>query len=112
MVGPVPANPFSREVLIKSPTHYYGLRLDYLPSFEISERFSPQAVPEITEKIAVALADPSIRGFVNWMRFPLFEIEPSSDGYWLKIRDLRYVAPQALESPGIGMTKVFVPLEK
>jgi inner membrane protein len=108
MIGPLPANPFSREVLVASNTHYYGLRVSVLNRDSIQERFTPVPLPKPDPVIERALTHPDIRGFVNWMRFPVYEVQERADGYRVIIRDLRYVRPDQELASGIGMTETFV----
>ena len=60
---------------------------------------------------SVALADPTIAGFVGWARFPYAEIERAADGsarVW--ILDARYVrTPPALGARSFGAARVEVP---
>jgi inner membrane protein len=109
MVGPLPANPFYREVLAVSGTHYYGLRVPVFNHDAIEERFQAVPLPEPEPIIKRALANWDIRGYVNWMRFPFYEIQEQADGYRVLIRDLRYVRPDQDRVGGIGMAETFVP---
>jgi inner membrane protein len=109
MIGPLPANPFYREVLAVSDTHYYGLHVSVFNHDMIQERFKPVPIPKPDPIIARALGNPEIRGFVNWMRFPFYEVQELADGYRVVIRDLRYVRPDQDRVSGIGMAETFVP---
>jgi inner membrane protein len=108
MIGPLPANPFYREVLAVSDKHYYGLRVSVLDHDSIHERFKPVPIPKPDPIIERALSNSDIRGFVNWMRFPVYEVQERADGYRVIIRDLRYVRPDQDRSAGIGMAETFV----
>lgn len=108
MIGPLPANPFYREVLAMSDTHYYGLRVSVLNQESIEQRFQPVPIPKPDPIIERALANPDIRGFVNWMRFPFYEVQELENGYRVVIRDLRYVRPDQDRASGIGMAETFV----
>lgn len=109
MIGPLPANPFHREVLAVSGTHYYGLRVPVFNSEDLVERFEPVPLPQPDPIIQKALSNPDIRGFVNWMRFPTYDIQELEEGYRVVIRDLRYVRPDQDSAQGIGMAETFVP---
>lgn len=108
MIGPLPANPFYREVLAVGDKHYYGLRVSVLNHDTIQERFKPVPIPKPDPIIERALGNPDIRGFVNWMRFPFYEVQELANGYRVVIRDLRYVRPDQDSSAGIGMAETFV----
>ncbi len=110
MIGPLPANPFYREVVAVSSTHYYGLKVPVFNHNEIVQRFAPVPVPHPDPVVLKALSNPDIRGFVNWMRFPTYEVQQLEQGYRVVIRDLRYVRPDQTEGRGIGMVETFVPL--
>ncbi len=108
MIGPVPANPFYREVIAVSATHYYGLRVPIFDHNAIEQRFQRVPLPKIDPIIKSALSNPEIRGFVNWMRFPVYDVQEVSQGYRVLIRDLRYVRPDQETAVGIGMAETFV----
>ncbi|HET9240017.1 MAG TPA: metal-dependent hydrolase [Oligoflexus sp.] len=110
MTGPLPANPFYREVVAVSSTHYYGLLVPVFNHAEIEQRFERIPLPKQDPIIHKALSNPDIRGFVNWMRFPIYDVEVLEQGYRVVIRDLRYVRPDQNEGRGIGMVETFVPL--
>ena len=109
MTGPLPANPFSREIVAETDRHYHGLTINLFDEPQVEERFAPQPIEEPEGVVAAALDDESVQGFVNWMRFPVFEVQNIDDGHRVIIRDLRYVEPDVEESPGIGMTTVDIP---
>lgn len=109
MIGPLPANPFDREVLAVGDRHYHGLRVSVLNRDSIEERFPPVPIPKPDPIIERALANPDVKGFVNWMRFPVYEVQEQESGYRVVIRDLRYVRPDQESAPGIGMAETFVP---
>jgi inner membrane protein len=108
MTGPVPANPFYREVLAVSSTHYYGLMVRVIGGHKIVPLYEPVRIESPNHVVTAALGIDAVRGFVNWMRFPTYEVRPRSGGYQVIIRDLRYVRPDAEPGPGIGIADVFV----
>ncbi len=110
MIGPLPANPFYREVVAVSATHYYGLRVPAFHDDEIEERFAPVPIPKPDPIIQKALQNPDIRGFVNWMRFPVYDVQKVEDAYRVVIRDLRYVRPDQEDGQGIGKVETWVRL--
>ncbi|MFW7381115.1 MAG: metal-dependent hydrolase [Oligoflexus sp.] len=112
MTGPMPANPFYRDVIAVTNTHYHGLRVRVLGSFEVERLFEPVKIEEPHPIVELAMQAKEVRGFTNWMRFPSYEIRPEGDGYLVLIRDLRYVRPDQEDDAGIGMAKVFVSAEE
>ncbi|HYX34712.1 MAG TPA: hypothetical protein VE954_16565 [Oligoflexus sp.] len=82
MIGPAAANPFYREVLAVSPTHYFGLRVPLLKDGAIESIFEPVPVQKPDAIVSRALAMPEIRGFVNWMRFPIYEVQARPHHLW------------------------------
>jgi inner membrane protein len=109
MVGPLPANPFYREVLAVTNTRYYGLRVPVFGHDAIETRYEPVPLPQPDLLVERALQNKDIRGFVNWMRFPVYEVQEVEQGYRVLIRDLRYVRPDQESDAGIGMAETFVP---
>ena len=98
--NPIPGTPFRHRVVLMTPDHYR------LITAQGEEYRLPR--PEPDPIIEAALADPSIKGFVNWMRFPYYEVVAEEDGWAVHIRDLRYQGPD--EPPAtIGHTVVHVP---
>ncbi|RDV37617.1 metal-dependent hydrolase [Bradymonadaceae bacterium TMQ3] len=107
MTGPAAANPLAREVLARSSTHYHALKLTLWPGEDaIAPRYAPVPIEEPGPIAEAALSAPSQRGFANWVRFPVFEVQSHDEGHTVFIRDLRYVEPDATESRGIGLRKV------
>jgi inner membrane protein len=103
MAGPVPANPFVRDVIVMDGDHYHFLEFDWLANPRI--RVGDAALPigprgPITE---AALSAPQIEGLRTWMRFPSFEVVETADGYRVTIRDVRYAR---LSRSGIGYAAV------
>ncbi len=107
MTGPMPANPFARQVLAVSETHYHAVEVRFFNEERYRYAYDPVAIQEPDDIISRALEDPSIRGFVNWMRFPYYEVQELDAGHRVIIRDLRYVHPDD-EWAGIGLVSVDV----
>lgn len=59
--------------------------------------------------VQAALASPSVRGFVTWMRFPDWSVEDAGDHWRVRLRDLRYQGPDVPATAGIGAAEVQVP---
>lgn len=90
MAGPMPANPFERDIVAVTPHGYRFFRLDWLSNERFTE--SHQRLPGDNRSaiIDAALSAPSVRGFRTWMRFPTYEIDEVDGGYIVTIRDVRY----------------------
>jgi inner membrane protein len=64
--------------------------------------------PEPDAVVRAAMASPSIRGFINWSRFPYSTVEEEADHWVVRIRDLRYQGPDMPDARGIGAAEVLV----
>ncbi|MCC5913714.1 MAG: metal-dependent hydrolase [Balneolaceae bacterium] len=106
MSNPLPAQPLARTGIAASETHYYLFRGSWVKpeSYELLEEPIPIEPPD--EIVEAALQSPDVQGLMNWIRFPHYEVQELSDGWRVIIRDLRYVHPEATESPGIGMDAI------
>lgn len=69
---------------------------------------APRGEPDSV--VRSAMEDPSIRGFVTWMRYPYWEVAETDDGWTVTFFDLRFVDP-GQPPRGIGTARVFVPRE-
>jgi inner membrane protein len=108
MVGPLPANPFKRMVVVKTSDYYQAFKVHLWQEPRLEPMYPPVRIQPLTPAVRSALGKNEIRGFVNWMRFPIFDEEVRSDGVWVTIRDLRYVMPDSALDGGIGVARVFV----
>ena len=90
MAGPVPANPFRRQVIIEAADRYSFLELDWLGDPLLRVTDSAIARTKVTPPIAAALRAPSVRGLAGWVRFPSYAVERLPDGYRITIRDMRF----------------------
>jgi inner membrane protein len=97
--NPTPGNPF-RHRLVTVHDSYYRVITATGHTIDIP-RPPPDAV------VTAAMADESVKGFMNWMRFPYWEVTETADSWIVEFRDLRYLIPG--ERPrGIGYAKVEV----
>jgi inner membrane protein len=105
--SPVPGNPFAREGVIQEDDRYILYTADWLatPAIEQSGPALASGGPK-GPIVEAALAAPQVRGFTNWMRFPIFEVEDARPGYLVTIRDLRYARPDDQE--GFGFAQVWL----
>ncbi|HSN84406.1 MAG TPA: metal-dependent hydrolase [Polyangiales bacterium] len=90
MAGPLPANPFVRDVIAVTPEGYRFYGLDWLRGGALTETHPPLAGDERGPVVQAALDSEKVRGFRKWMRFPSYEVEKLPGGYRVTIRDVRY----------------------
>ena len=95
MLGPLPANPLGRDVVVETETGYRHGTFHWLPrpALQLAERrFEKRPASPLVD---AALAAPEIQGALGWMRFPYVEIEPTERGHRVHVIDLRYVRRRA-----------------
>jgi inner membrane protein len=97
--NPAPGHPFMHRIVLAYPERYRVI--DYGGSVLELPRTPPDAT------VRRALADPSIRGFANWTRFPWWEVEAQPDGWRVRFHDLRYSRPGE-RCAGIGCAEVLL----
>jgi inner membrane protein len=104
MAGPLPANPFLRDVIALAPGRYEFIEVDWLAGGAGRLRSSHESLPRAAPSpvIQAALAAPEVRGFVNWMRFPTYRVEEQESGYRVILQDVRYSRARS----GIGTAVV------
>lgn len=113
MSGPLPVNPLERHVIAVTDTHYHGFKVHLFGAQKIEPLFDPVPIDPLEPEVAeAARRNDSIKGFVNWMRFPYYTTERKEDGYVVTIRDLRYLRPDDAPGGGIGSAQVFVPFDQ
>ena len=105
LVGPVAATPLARTGVARTA--------DAFVFFDVGDTFEPTAVyPNKAlcfgdvqcNAIVTAKTSPTVRGFLNWARFPHFAVEVTGGGLRVWMRDLRYAAPN--QRRGFGVTFV------
>lgn len=99
--NPPPALPLAHRMVVEQP-HLYRIVTPMGPVHELP-RQPPDAI------VQAALASPSIRGFVTWMRFPHWTVDDRGDHWRVRFYDLRYQGPDMPESRSIGFAEVAVP---
>ncbi len=100
MVSPLPIDPLSWDVVAQTGDVYrYGRYtwLDRTLRLEASQLPVAKDGPEWR----AAQRDPSVRGFLSWVRFPWYEIERDARGTRILIHDARY-AVRRRASGGFG----------
>jgi inner membrane protein len=100
--NPLPADPFTSEVIARSADTYYFVERAWLRQPGL--RFSDPSVQVGRRDTVVqaALAAPWLRGERNWLRFPSYTVREHADGYTVTIRDVRYARINA----GLGTAVV------
>jgi inner membrane protein len=92
MVGPVPINPFRREVVIRDGERYFAGTLDWLPGPVL--RVGEPILANLDHPLAVeASRFGDVGGFLVWSRFPFYTIEDREDRWLVILDDLRYGRP-------------------
>jgi inner membrane protein len=89
MVAPVPIDPLSRTVVIDTGSAYRTgiVTLAPRPRFQLDSHVIPKGDHPAFERAA---ATANGRRFLNWARFPFFELDESTDPPTVYILDARY----------------------
>ena len=108
MVAPVPVTPFVRDVVVQTPEGYRYGRANLWPEFELE--LAPRTAPFLEDSpiVRAATASPTVRGFMNWARFPFAEVEETASGYIVYLSDARYTRTRGM---GFGSARVEIPKE-
>ncbi len=103
MAGPLPANPFVRDVVVADADHYHFIAVDWLRADPI--RVGSPAVQRGRGDpiVAAALRAPQVQGIRAWLRFPVYTVEELPDGYRVTIRDARYTRRRGPRFPDIAV---------
>ncbi len=107
MVGPVPADPLSWDVVVGSGGAYRWGRFRWLsePALELAgERLPAARIDPLWQRVEQSGAVP---GFRLWARFPWLESEPVAGGLRVYLMDARYVRRRA--AGGFGAASVTLP---
>ena len=114
MVGPLPATPWTRDVVVELADSYRVGRFSWLarPRLRLDESAIDKpgdgASPP-SNFVARALEDPSIEGFMNWVRFPYVEVVREGNEVEVFVIDARYLRRQPRGPQDFGATSVRVP---
>jgi hypothetical protein len=99
--NPAPAVPFSHRLVVVTDDTYRIIAED--GTVHELPRQKPDAI------VQKAMASPSIRGFMNWTRFPHWTVEEGTDHWIVRFQDLRYQGPDVPNAQGVGYAQVQVP---
>jgi inner membrane protein len=89
MVGPVPANPFRRSIIVDAGDRYYQGTFTWFPtrvSFDDRGTLKNDTLPEVD----IARRDERIQGILVWSRVPAWEVREVEDGVEVNLRDMRF----------------------
>lgn len=89
MVGPVPVDPLTRQIIVDAGDHYETGSLHLWPR---RVRFDSQVTRKNDElpAVASARADPAIRAVLVWSRFPQWDVRPNGSAPLVTLRDMRF----------------------
>lgn len=89
MVGPLPVNPFSREIVIDAGPYYEKGIFRWLPA---RVAFDPITVPknDTDPRVVRARDARDIRGFLVWSRFPFWTFTRTAGGTRVSVGDMRF----------------------
>ena len=96
--NPAPAVPFSHRLVV-SDNDGYRIVAEDGTVYELP-RQQPDAI------VQKAMASSSIRGFMNWARFPVWTVEEEADHWVVQFQDLRYQGPDVASPRGVGFAQV------
>jgi inner membrane protein len=107
MASPLPIDPFRWDVVAQTGDVYRVGRYSWLDS---SLTLDPLRLPVAKDspEWRAAQRDPSVRGFMSWVRFPWYEIERDASGTRVLVHDARYAVRRR---PGGGFGGVVVTLK-
>jgi hypothetical protein len=107
MVSPHPIDPRRWDVVAQMDNGYrYGHYTWRTRTLTLADDTIP--LPQETPEWEAARRDPSIRGFMTWVRFPWYEIERRPDGTHVLIHDARYMTRRR-PGGGFGGVEVVLP---
>ncbi len=103
MAGPLPTNPFVRDVVVADADHYHFLELDWLRADPIRVGSPALRRGRGDPIVAAALRAPHVQGIRTWLRYPVYTVEELRDGYRVTIRDVRYTRRRGPRFPDIAV---------
>ena len=97
MAGPVPANPFVRELIVDLGDEYLVGRLRWTPSPVISLP-DTLLVNATRPAVQAAIEQGAFRDFLYWSRFPLFTVQELGDSARVRVGDARFAGRGGISS--------------
>lgn len=107
MAGPLPANPFVRDIVVADESHYHFLELNWLDSEPIQIAGPPVPRGPDGPVVDAARTATHIQGLLTWIRFPAYSVQPLDDGFRVMIQDARYSRRE-----GLGLGTVSIELDR
>lgn len=89
MVGPVPITPLRRDVIVDAGDHYEVGRFSWIPARATFGERLPKN--DTAPEVGAARQDPNIAAFLVWSRFPYWDVQRSSEGSRVVVRDVRFM---------------------
>jgi inner membrane protein len=104
LAGPQPLDPLTRDIVAAGEKGYLVGRFRWLgePRLVLSDQLLPRGDEE-SAVVRAALAAPCVQGMVQWLRYPIFSVEPSASGWDVWILDARYTRQR---TTGFGGARV------
>ncbi len=102
-VNPLPGLPFKYRSILVYEDHYKVIDAENV-EFKVA-RQKPDAI------VQAAMQAESIRGFINWTRFPYWKVSKTEKGWLVQFKDLRYQGPGTIHKASIGYAEVVVPFD-
>ena len=99
MVAPVPADPLGGEVVLRTRSAYVRGARHWLDAprtrfdtllIQPFEDLPPGTESIAGEILAAARADPEVRRYLTWARYPYFRVTREGDGFRVRVSDVRY----------------------
>jgi len=106
MAGPNPLDPTRWDFVARTGDVYRFGRFTFLEGMTLAPERLP--VPKPSPQWELAKRDPSIQGFLTWVRFPWYEIERTPTATRVLVHDARY-AVRRRAGGGFGGVEVVLP---
>lgn len=90
MAGPVPVNPFRRDIIIDDGTAYHTGALDLLTPYPLILDSLPIPINRTDPRIQPALTHPDVERFLYWARFPYFTVHDDGGNSLVGVHDVRF----------------------
>jgi inner membrane protein len=105
MAAPHPLDPMRWDFVTRNGEEYRFGRYHWRDGLTLAPERLPVAKP--SAEYAAALREPSVQGFVTWMRFPWYEVAREGDRTLVLLHDARYAVRR--QSGGFGGVVVRIP---
>jgi len=109
MVGPVPANPFAREVIVDAGEYYQTGRFAWFPA---RVTFAPERTVKNAGRPEAAIAAEragEIRDFLVWSRFPYWTFSKTAAGTQVTAADMRFPASSSIRGANFSGRTLIAP---